>query len=739
MRRFLLVLLFFVLLALHGGREVFALPWEHIVLIDDPRFVRLVAFANPDHRLFWATDYVLEVEARNPAQPVEVSYLILAGSATPERPSQEVEVRGNTFIAGWEEEKQLYFHTEVGGWARPEFRANPQYFPLPHYRTCVLLLARHEKVYLVFLRENDGYLTYRVFRGGPFRGLEVTGLTRVTRVGEEFEVRSLGGPVEVGLWAEGKYLHDEVAGYARPEFQGNPKRYRIPHYGMFFFLVARYGRIGLIVGNENDGYLGAVTFSDSRPLWEERIPGLGILRGLGGPEVEVLASEGVPVEVSHFSFDGTCWQHEVGGWARPEFKPNPQRFSLKHYTPGFLMLSRYGESAIFFYNENDGQLGVLPLAGDAPDLQARVVAAQGDFGFRLFSELLEEEAGNVVLSPFGLFLPLAVSYAGSCGETQKSMALALGLEGLGLCEVQEGHAALLESLREDDPGVLFHKACALWVQEGLPVREGFLSESRAYYGTEVESLDFTQPKVLEAVNGWVREHTKGTIEQILERIDPETLVIVTSAVFFRGAWTVAFDRDETRPGPFFLPGGGTKTCPFMTRLGVYRYLKGEDFQAVAIPYGREGRFSMYLFLPNPGVDLEDFIRSLSWERWEALVQRFREREGTVSLPRFRLAYGAKELRDVLKRLGMGPALVPGADFCNLLEGEAYISSVVHRAFVEVNEDGTEASAASAVVVSRGMGETFTLVANHPFFFAIRDDRTGAFLFLGGVFDPEGEV
>jgi serpin B len=111
----------------------------------------------------------------------------------------------------------------------------------------------------------------------------------------------------------------------------------------------------------------------------------------------------------------------------------------------------------------------------------------------------------------------------------------------------------------------------------------------------------------------------------------------------------------------------------------------------------------------------------------------------VSLPRFRLAYGAKELRDVLKRLGMGPALVPGADFCNLLEGEAYISSVVHRAFVEVNEEGTEASAASAVVVSRGMGETFTLVANHPFFFAIRDDRTGALLFLGGVFDPEGEV
>jgi len=201
MRRFLMVFLLSVLLALHGGGRVFALAREHIVLIDDPEFVRLVAFANPDHRLFWATDYVLEVEARNPAQPVEVSYLILAGSATPERPSQGVEVRGNTFIAGWKEEKQLYFHTEVGGWARPEFRANPQYFPLPHYRTCVLLLARYEKVYLVFLRENDGYLTYQVFRGGPFTGLEVDGLARVTRVGRSLRFVPW---VDRWRWASGR-------------------------------------------------------------------------------------------------------------------------------------------------------------------------------------------------------------------------------------------------------------------------------------------------------------------------------------------------------------------------------------------------------------------------------------------------------------------------------------------------------------------------------------------------------
>ncbi|MDH7578394.1 MAG: copper amine oxidase N-terminal domain-containing protein, partial [Bacillota bacterium] len=151
--------------------------------------------------------------------------------------------------------------------------------------------------------------------------------------------------------------------------------YDIPRYGMFMLMIARYDKLGLIVGNFNDGRLGTICFTGSRYLVGETVPGLCEIYSVGGldlegttdpiPHIEVKATAGKPVEVSHFAFDNTCWQWEVGGWAREEFKSNPQILPLKHYTPGFFMVSRYDKVGIFFYNENDLQTGVLPLSGGA--------------------------------------------------------------------------------------------------------------------------------------------------------------------------------------------------------------------------------------------------------------------------------------------------------------------------------------------------------------------------------------
>lgn len=348
-------------------------PASGTVIVDDPSFVRLTAVPNPGYHLMWATDYVLEVKAMDPSEPVEFSYLVTDSEGTPANPTTSVENRGSNFIAGWDPGKQYYFFTRVGGPGGPEIAVNPQYFPLPHYRTCLLVLGRHEKVYAVFLRENDGQLTYKVLRGGPFTGLDVPGLGKVTWQGERFEVRSYGGPVEVGFWVNGRYQHDEVAGWAQPGFKENPKHYYFDHYagrprlGMFMLMIARYDKMGLIIGNESEGRLGAVVLTGSHDwAMPEAVQDLCTVRGAGGPQVEVKATGSDPVEVSHFAFDNTCWQWEVNGWARPEFAPNPQTFPLKHYTPGFLMVSRYGKIGIFFYNENDGQLGVLPVEAAAP-------------------------------------------------------------------------------------------------------------------------------------------------------------------------------------------------------------------------------------------------------------------------------------------------------------------------------------------------------------------------------------
>ena len=339
------------------------------VIINDPGFVTLTA----ERRPMFPTRFCLVVKANNSGLPVEVSYLILDPSGTPAHPSQGMTVHPTAdtqaiqcppAIPGptnsQEIKGQQFFHTEVGGWENPRFHANPQSFLLPHDRTCVLLLARYEHIYTVFLREHEGQLTYKVLKGGTFNGLQVPGLGEVTREGSSFKIRSFGPPVEVGLWAAGKYLHDEVNGWELPEYKGNPKLYKIPHYGMFMLMIARYDKVGLIIGNENDGQLGTICIVGSYD-WEfvpQTVSGLCTITRTGahsGREIEVKAITEWPVEVSQFSFSNSCWQWEVSGWEQ-------QKFVLDHYTPGFLMTSGDGNKVgVFFYNENDGQLGVLPL------------------------------------------------------------------------------------------------------------------------------------------------------------------------------------------------------------------------------------------------------------------------------------------------------------------------------------------------------------------------------------------
>jgi hypothetical protein len=344
-----------------------------LILIDDPSFVTLTAYPHPDSEASIA--YNLQVKANDPAHPVEVSYLLLNPNGTPQSPSTGMEVHpAGEFESTWSSSAQYFYHTEVGGWAQPQYRTNPQVFGLPHYRTAVMLLARYEKIYLVFLRENDRRLTYRVFKGGPFNGLTVPGLGEVKRVGGQFQIHSYGEPVEVGIWDKGTYRHDEVSGWAQESYAANDKLYDIPQYGMFMLMVARYDQLGLIIGNYNDGRLGAICATGSRSLGIVTVPGLceisdgGIVAGPGDtgaiPQIMVEATAARPVEVSHFAFDNTCWQWEVGGWAQEEYRANPQILPLNHYTPGFFMCSRYEQAEILFYNENDLEVGILPLSAD---------------------------------------------------------------------------------------------------------------------------------------------------------------------------------------------------------------------------------------------------------------------------------------------------------------------------------------------------------------------------------------
>jgi serpin B len=216
------------------------------------------------------------------------------------------------------------------------------------------------------------------------------------------------------------------------------------------------------------------------------------------------------------------------------------------------------------------------------------------------------------------------------------------------------------------------------------------------------------------------------------------MLYLINAIYFYGAWTKPFDNAATRDRSFTLLDGSEKMHPMMYQDGRYRYLRGEGFEAVALPYGDES-MSMYVFLPDRGSSLAAFLGTLGPDSWEQWMEGFRSMSGSIVLPRFTVEYGI-ELADVLTTLGMGIAFdAEEADFSLMSPLPLYIGRVMHKTFVEVNEQGTEAAAATSVemlLTAVRPSETFSMVVDRPFFCAIRDDATGALLFIGAVVDPQ---
>jgi serine protease inhibitor len=370
------------------------------------------------------------------------------------------------------------------------------------------------------------------------------------------------------------------------------------------------------------------------------------------------------------------------------------------------------------------------------------IAANAQFAFKLLAELTRSNVQtNVFISPASVALALSMAYNGARGETQRAIANTLELGELSLEALNHASAALIESLRALDPQVTLAIANALWAAHDLAFDQEFLRRNQEFYGAEVATLDFGDPSATAAINGWVERNTGGKIEKIIDRIDRSAIMFLINAIYFKGSWAKPFDPRRTRELPFTLLDGRQKKHPLMAQTGKFDYFAGQGFQAVSLPYGT-GRTSMYIFLPEQRSSLRAFRRQLGHKSWDAWIRHFRQAEGTVVLPRFKLAYEAT-LNDPLKALGMGVAFDSRrADFSAMVadrKPNVSIDEVKHKTFVEVNEEGTEAAAATSigmVLTSMMPQRSFSMVVDRPFFCAIRDSQTGALLFLGSIVDPE---
>jgi serine protease inhibitor len=376
-------------------------------------------------------------------------------------------------------------------------------------------------------------------------------------------------------------------------------------------------------------------------------------------------------------------------------------------------------------------------------IDMRIAAANNQFGFDLFNQLkLQDKDKNIFISPLSVAFALAMTYNGAAGVTKEEMERALKLKGMSQAEINEASAALMKSLKSADPKIELAIANSLWARQGVQFKEDFLARNRQFFGAEIATLNFGDPQAKNTINDWVSKNTQGKIPSIIEEIDSQMVMYLINAIYFKGLWSKKFDKGRTKDEPFYLASGSPKQVPMMSQSGDYRYYRGDKFQAVSLPYGKGGT-SLYLFLPDKGSSLDGLLKNFSHEKYEQWMQGFRSTPGDVKIPRFKMEYESK-LNNMLTALGMQTAFsADKADFSGMRDKrDVYISEVKHKAIVEVNEEGTEAAAATSVGIRttsmRPPQERFNFIADHPFLMIIRDEPTGAVLFMGALVDPKCE-
>lgn len=369
----------------------------------------------------------------------------------------------------------------------------------------------------------------------------------------------------------------------------------------------------------------------------------------------------------------------------------------------------------------------------------KIVEANTKFGFKLFSEVLKQDRNkNVFVSPSSVAIALSMAYNGANGETKAAMAKALEFQGMTLEQVNQAHSDLRAALEQADPKVQLSIANSLWAKQGVAFNPGFLERNTKFYDAKVKSLDFNQPSAPDEINSWVKEGTRGKIPKIIDRINPDDVMFLINAIYFKGQWTDEFDKNNTQTRPFSLTNGSKKQVPLMKRQGKYRYAETDQFQAISLPYG-DRRLSMYVFLPKS--NLAEFQRTLTAQNWQTWMRQFSSRDGEIQLPRFKMDYEV-ELKAALSAIGMGVAFDDAADFSGLSKATTKIDQVKHKTFVEVNEEGTEAAAVTSIgIVPTSLPieqAPFKMIVDRPFFCAIRDNRTGEILFMGSIVNPESK-
>lgn len=373
---------------------------------------------------------------------------------------------------------------------------------------------------------------------------------------------------------------------------------------------------------------------------------------------------------------------------------------------------------------------------------AALVAAQRQFGFDLMGQLVAADPeANWVFSPQSVALALQMTQSGAAGSTFETMREVFHLPPLSADTLATSSGDLLADLSRDlGDGIQLTIANSLWVRQGIPLESGFLQRSLDAFDADVNQLDFRSETAPDQINGWVAQQTQGQIEQMVDEIDPDTLLVLINAIYFKGSWTQAFDPALTSEQPFTREDGSEVMVPLMQREARLAYVDGELAQWVSIPYGESQELSFLLGVPQAGIPLAQVLDLLDESAWQQILAQMRPQMGSVFLPRLQLVSSA-DLVSPLINLGLEVAFSDQADFSGIASIPTRISEVMHKAVLTVDEQGSEAAATTSVnVVTRSapIEDPFVVRADRPFVAAIQDNRSGSILFVAVVQDPSRE-
>lgn len=387
-----------------------------------------------------------------------------------------------------------------------------------------------------------------------------------------------------------------------------------------------------------------------------------------------------------------------------------------------------------------------PLPGEPVQIdltlkQKEVVDAANEFAFDLFVPIINEAKGpgNIMISPFSITSALSMTLNGAAGETFNAMKAALRYDGKTIDEINETYLRLMKEMVPVDPRVVMEIANSAWVEKKFTAKQTFINALVKWYLAEVKGIDINDPGAVDKVNAWIEDKTHDRIQDMLSSLPDNLAMLLVNAVYFNGKWRYQFDKDDTEDRPFYVTPDAPVQVPMMYQKKNLALTGTDNATLVELPYG-QGNYSMVVMLPNEGVSLQEAALTLTPENWTMWMTRLSDATGEIELymPRFKYEY-KRNLNADLERLGMGVAFDPGnADFSNINDVfPLYITDVLHQTFIETNEEGTEAAAATVVIIGfTSVGPTIPVInINRPFLYFIRETTTGTIVFMGQVVDP----